>query len=360
MVIGRRALNRTTLERQLLLRRADLSTVDAVGRLVGLQAQAVNAPYLGLWSRLAGFELGQLTERLHDRSVVRASVLRGTQHLVRAEDYGWLRPLIAPVLARNWQAAFGRSTAGMDLAELESVAHSLLAGRTLTRPQLRDMLVARWPERDALALAWSVQALLPVVHPPPNGTWRRGGATPFVLAADWLGRPDAPDPAELVRRYLAAFGPATVADLQLWSGVRGLGEVVSSLDLVLLSDEDGRELYDLPDMSYPDADTPAPVRFLPEFDNLLVAYADRTRMMPDAYRKRVCVGAMVAATVLVDGTVRGTWTVKRDKESATLTIELFETLRRRDRDAVDAEGVRLLDFAAADVAHRDVAWKGAT
>lgn len=336
----------------MLLERSPMTVLDAVGRLVGLQAQAANAPYLGLWARLSGFALDDLTDRMTDRSVVRSSVLRGTQHLVRADDFWWLRALVDPALARGRQAAFGRQTAGVDLDELATHARALLAGRTLTRPRLGQELAGRWPDVDPLALAWSAQCLVPVVHPPPSGTWRRGGATPFMLASDWLGEgPAVHGPDELVRRYLAAFGPATVADVQQWSGVRGLGEVLARMPLVSLGDG----LYDLPDMTY-ESDVEAPVRFLPEFDNLMVAYADRTRLMPDEYRKRVCVGSMVFATVLVDGTVRGTWQLALGKDAASLTITLFERLSRVALAEVEAEAVRLLGFAAPDLDRRDVVW----
>lgn len=348
-----RRLNRTTLDRQLLLRRSGVSTLDAFGRLVAVQAQESNAPYLGLWSRLDGFALGDLTGLLEDRSVVRSSTLRGTQHLLAAADYLWLRPLVAATLARGRQAAFGRVTEGVDLAQLAAAGEALLAGRTLTRPQLRDLLAPRWPGVPPDALAWSVQCLVPVVHPPPNGTWRRGGATPFALAAEWLGRPlAAPDPKQLVRRYLAGFGPATVRDVQAWSGVPGLGEVVAELpDLVRL---DG-DLLDLPDMTYPDPDTPAPVRFLPEFDNLILAYVDRTRVLPDEYRKRICEGSATWPTVLVDGTVRGTWRLRWARTRLTISVELFERLPAADRDDVEAEALRLLEFAAPDL-ERELLW----
>jgi hypothetical protein len=350
--IDDRTLNRTTLARQLLLTRSAMPVADAVGHLVGLQAQFVNAPYLGLWTRLAGFSLGDLTARLADRTLVRSSVLRGTQHLVRGDDYGWLRPLIAPTLARGRQASFGKQTVGLDLGELVAYATELLSGRTLTRPQLGAELARRWPAYDPIVLGWCAQTLVAVVHPPPSGTWRKGGATPFALASDWLGeRPVVHGPEELVRRYLAAFGPATVADVQQWSGVRGLGEVVERMSLVSL----GNGLFDLPDMTY-ESDVDVPVRFLPDFDNLMIAYADRTRVMPDEYRKRVCVGAMVAATVLVDGTVRGTWKLVLGKKEATLTVTLFEKLSRTDQSEVAAEAVRLLDFAAADIERRDLVW----
>ncbi len=348
-----RTLNRTTLARQLLLSRSPMPVADAVGHLVGLQAQFVNAPYLGLWTRLSDFSLDDLTARLADRTVVRSSVLRGTQHLVRGDDYGWLRPLIAPSLARGRQASFGKQTVGLDLDALVAYATELLSGRTLTRPQLGAALAERWPAYDPLVLGWSAQTLVAVVHPPPSGTWRKGGSTPFTLAADWLGeRPVVHGAEELVRRYLAAFGPATVADVQQWSGVRGLAEVVERMSLVSL----GNGLLDLPDMTY-ESEVAVPVRFLSDFDNLMIAYADRTRVLPDEYRKRVCVGgAMVLATVLVDGTVRGTWKLVLGKEEATLTVTLFEKLSRVDQAEVEAEGLRLLDFAAADLERRDLVW----
>lgn len=347
-----RTLNRTTLGRQLLLERSPMPVVDAVGHLVGLQAQFVNAPYLGLWTRLSGFALDDLTARLADRSLVRSSVLRGTQHLVRGDDYGWLRPLIAPTLARGRQASFGKQTVGLDLDDLVAHATELLSGRTLTRPRLGAALARRWPRYDPIVLGWCAQTLVAVVHPPPSGTWRKGGATPFALASDWLGeRPVVHGPEELVRRYLTAFGPATAADVQQWSGVRGLAGVVERMSLVPL----GNGLLDLPDMTY-ESDVDVPVRFLPDFDNLMIAYADRTRVMPDEYRKRVCVGAMVAATVLVDGTVRGTWKLVLGKKSATLSVTLFEKLSRADRGEVAAEALRLLEFAASDIAKRELVW----
>lgn len=353
--LDRRALNRATLERQLLLRRADLPADAAIERLVALQAQETNEPYIGLWARLAGFRHEALTRLLHERRVVRSSLLRGTQHLATADDYLWLRPLLQPALDRGRQAAFGRRTAGLDLAELAAAGRALLQGRNLTRPQLRALLAERWPDRDPQALAWSVQALVPLVHPPPNGTWGSGGATPFALAEDWLGRPLAasPSPEELVRRYLAAFGPASVMDVQAWSGLTRLREVVERLRprLRVFRDEAGRELYDLPDAPLPDPGTPAPPRLLPMFDNLMVAYADRTRVMTDEHRRRVCVGAVVAATALVDGRVRGTWRIERQGETAVLLVELFEPLAAVDGAALAEEGARLLGFAAEGAAH---------
>ncbi|MEV0195083.1 winged helix DNA-binding domain-containing protein [Nonomuraea sp. NPDC050691] len=354
--VDRRTLNRAALARQSLTERADLPALDMIRHLVGLQAQAADPPYIGLWTRLSGFTHDDLTRLLYDRTVVRSSVLRGTQHIVTAADFPWLRPLMRAPLGRARQAAFGRATAGMDLDELAAAGRDLLRGRTLTRPRLRDLLAERWPDRDPEALAWSVQALVPVVHRPPSGTWGKGGATPFTLAEEWLGVPMAAEPGvdDLALRYLAAFGPAGVRDLQMWSGLRGLEAGLERLRprLRVYRDESGNELFDLPDAELPDPGTPVPVRFLPAFDNLVVAYADRTRIMTDEHRRRVCVGSMVAPTVLVDGFVRGTWKVTKDRDTAVLAVELFEPVTDRATiEELAEEGERLLDFAAAGLAH---------
>ena len=355
-VLTRRALNRTLLRRQALLERAVAPAQDMVGRLVAVQAQEPDAPYVGLWTRLEGFDHDQLARLLEDRLVVRSTVLRGTQHLVRADDYLWLRPLVQPALERVWRGTLGRRTDGVDPAELASAARGLLAGRTLTRPQLRDLLAERWPDRDAQALAWAAQALVPVVHPPPAGTWRRRGTIPFALAEEWLGRPLAAEPAPeaLLRRYLAAFGPASVADAQAWSGLTRLGEVAERLrgELRSFHNEAGRELLDLADAPLADPDTPAPVRFLPEFDNLLLGHADRSRVVSDEHRGLVVQGL---AAVLVGGFARAVWTVARDRGTATLVVEaLGDPLPAADRAAVAEEGARLLAFAAADATGHDI------
>ena len=351
-MLSLRALNRAMLERQLPLRRRRMPALAAVEHLVGLQAQLPNPPYIGLWTRLEGFAVGELSQLVHDRKVVRAVLLRATQHLTAAPDFLSLRPLLQPVLDRGRQAAMGRLTAGMDLAELAATGRELLRGRTLTRPQLRALLAERWPDRDPDALAWSVQYLVPLVHVPPGITWRTGGVVRSALAEDWLGRPPpgAPSTDGLIRRYLAAFGPATVADVQTRSGLRRLDVALARLrpELRVFHDEAGRELFDLPDAPRPDQRTPVPPRFLPEFDNLLVAHADRGRIMTDEHRRRVITGSLVRATVLVDGFVRGTWTIKRERGAATLTVELFAPLPADDQATVAEEGARLLAFTSPD------------
>ncbi|MEV0597306.1 winged helix DNA-binding domain-containing protein [Nonomuraea cavernae] len=348
-----RVLNRTTLNRQLLLGRAALSASQAIERLVALQGQDANPPYFGLWSRLASFTQDDLTSLLYGRRVVRSSLLRGTQHLTLAGDYLWLRPLMQAPLSRVRQAGFGRGTRSVDLEELAMLARGHLTGRTLTRSQLRDLLAERWPQAEAPALGWSAQTLLPVVHTPPSGVWNRGGGTPFTLAEEWLGRPldPAPPVERLITRYLAAFGPASMMDVQAWSGLTRLGAVMSAMPLRKYQDTEGRVLYDLPDAPLAPEDMPAPVRFLPYYDNLIVAYADRTRLMTVEQRRVVCVGAIVYPTFLVDGFVAGRW----DLRDGDLVVEPFDPLPEPVMAELADEGRRLLAFAGAPGA---VSWIG--
>lgn len=342
MRLTARASGRATLARQLLLERAGLPVVEATERLFGLNAQDPNLPYLALWSRLSPFAIDDLTAAIENGSLVRSTLMRATQHVVSAADFRLVRPMLAPLLRRVQRNGFGRRTAGVDLDALVAEAGALLADGVLTRPELGRRLAERWPQIEPAALGWSVQYLLPLVHPAPSGTWNVRGATPFARA----DIPAEGCPEELVRRYLAAFGPATVSDARAWSGIGGLREVFDRMRprLRTFTDESGRELFDLPDAPIPPADEPAPVRFLPEFDAPLLAFADRTRIMTDEVRKRVCVGAGVAATVLVDGTVAATWTVSRADDTAVLTVQPMRPLSPAERDDIEAEAHRLLAF----------------
>lgn len=364
-MITERALNRAALARQLLLERSSLPVPAAVGRLLGLNAQDPHLPYLALWTRLEGFALADLTAAIEDRSVVRAPLLRATQHLVSAADFRLLRPQLAPLLRRAQRNAFGSRTRGVDLDALVAAARELLAdGHVLTRSDLGRRLAERFPGSDPTALGWSVQYLLPVIHPAPSGTWGVRGPTPYA-SADWLGadgEPTRDGMREVVRRYLAAFGPATPADARVWSGLSGLREVFDDLrpELRVERDADGRELFDLPDAPRPAADTPAPVRFLPEFDGLLLAYHDRRRVMTDAVREVVCEVDIVAATVLVDGTVAATWSLTADRDTAALTVTPLRPLSAADRADVEAEGARLLRLAHPTSAAADVRWAAPT
>jgi hypothetical protein len=299
----------------MLLRRADIPVLDVIERQIGLNAQDPQPPYLALWARMRSFNRDTLTQLLYDRAVVRSTLMRSTQFMMRGPDFLALRPLLAPVLRRVQKGAFGRATSEVDLDELVALTRMHLADGQLTRPELGRLLAKRWPSVEGNALGWSAQYLVAMIHPPPSGTWGTGGATPFVLGESWLDGPLSTDPSpdELIRRYLAAYGPASVKDIQAWSGLTRLREPVDSLDLRTFHDENGVVLYDLPDAPLPDPDTPAPVRLLPYFDNLVLSHFDRSRVMTDEIRKLICIGAMTKPTLLVDGMVCGTWTIEPDR-----------------------------------------------
>ncbi|HEX2064183.1 MAG TPA: winged helix DNA-binding domain-containing protein, partial [Acidimicrobiales bacterium] len=251
--IGRRALNRATLDRQLLLRRHEVGVVDAVAHLVGLQAQAPFSPYFGLWSRIAGFDPQELARALLDRHVVRIVVMRGTIHLLTADDALALRPLTQPVMDRDLRtnATYSPPLDGIDLAELSRLARATVEAEPSTARQLGAVLAERWPGPEPAALAYAARNLLPLVQVPPRAVWGMSGQTTYTTLECWVGRPLDPDPSldAMVMRYLGAFGPATAADVQVWSGLTRLREVMDGLRPTLraLVDEDGRELLDLPD-----------------------------------------------------------------------------------------------------------------
>jgi hypothetical protein len=352
-VLGRRALNRALLERQGLLRRQDVPAIDMIEHLVGMQAQEPDDPYIGLWTRLGGFRAEELSGLISDRQAVRASLMRATIHLVSADDCLRLRPVVQPVLERDVypNSTYGRERlAGLDMMALLEAGRELLDDKPRTNTELRSLLGARWPERDPAALAYAVRGLLPVVHIPPRGIWGESGPVALSTVETWIGRGVESDrePDEMVLRYLRAFGPATVSDVRTWSKLTGLRTVVELLRprLRTFRDEHGRELFDVPDAPLPDADTPAPPRFLPRFDNALLSHADRGRIIGDEYRKRIIAsgGMGSVGTVLVDGLVRGTWKTERTRKKATLLIEPFEVLPKKYRDAVAVEGERLVRF----------------
>ncbi|MGI8333991.1 winged helix DNA-binding domain-containing protein [Actinomadura scrupuli] len=357
-VLGPRALNRATLARQALLRRADMTAAEAIEHLTGMQAQAPDAPYVGLWTRLRGFRAAELAELITERRAVRVSLMRATVHLVTARDCLELRPLVQVVLDRGFAGqVFARNLAGIDPAELQEAGRALMDERPRTRAELGRLLAGRWPGRDATSLAFAISYLLPVVQVPPRGVWRAGGRPTLAVAETWLGRPFAARPSldDLVLRYLAGYGPATVRDVQLWSGLTRLTEVTERLRprLRVFRDERGRELYDLPDAPRPGPDVPAPPRFLPEYDNLLLSHADRTRFIPDGRRVPLPPGnGGRQGTLLAGGLFRATWKITWRGDTATLQVEPFGPLP--DQDAIAGEGERLLAFAAADAAVHEI------
>ena len=372
-VVTARALGRATLARQHLLTRSDAAPLALIDHLVGLQAQAPWAPYVGLWTRLSAFAHADLAERLLDRTAVRAVAMRGTIHLLTADDALALPGLISPVLERDLRVnpTYAPALRGTDTAAVAATARRLVEAEPLGAAALGAALGRDWPDVAPAALVHAARALLPLVQVTPRAVWGRSGAATWTTTNAWLGRtaPDltaagARDAAidALVLRYLAAFGPASVADVQRWTGLTRLGPVLERLRPRLVelrtAAEPGagptRVLFDLPDAPRPDADVPAPVRFLPEFDNLTVAHADRARLVSERDRRRLWrSNGAVPGTFLVDGVVGGGWHIAREARVATLVVEPFAPLLRADRDELEAEGAALVRFAADDApSHR--------
>jgi len=355
-VLDERALNRALLARQLLLRRHRLSAFKTIARLVGMQAQIPNNPYVALWTRLAGFRPEELSRLITERRAVRIALMRSTIHLVTAADALTLRPAVQPALDRSFKASpFARAVAGIDTNELRATARGFLEEKPRTTAALGKLLQRRWPDTDATSLAYAIRALLPLVQVPPRGTWEGKGASTHTTADSWLGRALESEIQTdiMVLRYLRAYGPATVADVQAWSGVPGLRNTLERLRSRLLTFRDwrGRELFDVAAAPRPSARTPAPPRFLPEYDNVLLAHADRARIISDEDRRR---GGIGKPTVLVDGFVRATWSIQRSPRAATLIVEPLRPLNARERALVAAEAKRLLAFVAGDIPARDV------
>jgi hypothetical protein len=362
-VLDRRALNRALLARQLLLERSEMGPIDAMEHLVGMQSQAPTPPYFGLWTRLRTFAPEDLSRLIEEREAVRVVLMRGTIHLVSARDSLALRPLMQPVLLRALQGAYGKPLERMDMTALEAAGRALVDEKPRTFAELGARLAERWPDRDPAALAQGVRCLVALVQVPPRGLWGASGQATHTSAEAWLGRAfDAdPSPDEMVLRYLRAFGPASVADAQAWSGLTRLREAMARLRprLVTFRDERGAELFDLPDAPRPGPDAPAPVRFLPEWDNILLSHADRTRILAAERRKAIfTINGLIRTTILLDGFVAGTWKIAREKGAATLAIDPFQPLSKPHRAALADEGARLLAFAAPEETH-DVRFGGA-
>lgn len=351
-VLDRRALNRALLARQHLLRRADLDVPEALSRLIALQAQSAKAPYFALWARLKTFAPADLSDRLEDFSLARGTLMRGTLHVADATDFAAIRPLIQRGLDRFLTdgSVHGRALAGLDQAEIAGAARDLLRRGPLTATELRDVLAARWPGRDPQALAMAARIHLPMLQLPPRGLWGRSGQPTLAAMEDRL---TAPEPglalADLVRRYLAAFGPASVADAQTWLGLSRLAATFEALrpSLAVFLGEDGMELFDLPEAERPSGEIEAPVRFLGEFDNVLLAHDDRARIMSAEHKRLLYTpNGILRAAVLVDGFTAGRWRIEEGKTASVLHVELFDKPAKSVARALAEEGERLLAFAA--------------
>jgi hypothetical protein len=359
--LSNRALNRALLERQLLLARVRRPATEVIEHLVGMQAQVPIDPYVGLWARIEEFQPAELSGLIERRAAVRATLLRGTIHLATARDALEMRAILQVTLERlvHTGTPFGRDLAGVDVDELFAEARRLMDEQPRTRADLRRHLSERWPDHKADSLAAAASYMVPTVQVPPRGLWRKSGQPTLAAMDSWLAQPvprDSP-PDGIVLRYLAAFGPASTADVRTWSRLGGLAEVIDRLrpQLRTFRDEYGRELFDVPDASLPHPDTPAPVRFLPEYDNVGLSHADRSRVIRDDHRQRLLAENEVGnGGLMVDGFSAGTWRIAKDKGRATMRVRLFEPLTSSDLEAVEQEGTRLLAFLADDRQEREV------
>jgi Winged helix DNA-binding domain len=338
--LSERELNRALLARQMLLERAKTPLPRALERMAGLQAQYAPSMYIGLWSRLEGFERDQLTRGLERRSIIQGSMMRATIHLVSKRDY-W--PFVVGIRQAQrtwWLRTHGRDLDAKGIAANDRKVRRAFDGGTLTRAELEAVLGTR------LGLAG---LFLDLVRVPPSGTWERRRADLYALAEDWVGPESATENEGielLVRRYLQGFGPARPAEIADWASldVKTTRQALERLDLRRFQDEHGKELVDLPRLPLPDADTPAPVRFLPVWDATLLVHARRTQILPERHRPRIfnVRTPQSANTFLVDGQVAGTWRYDKGR----VKVEPFGRLAKGGRTELDEEAERLAAFHA--------------
>lgn len=347
-VLDRRALNRATLARQHLLepRPAGTGVAEVVAHLGGMQAQEPREPYTGLWSRVAEFDPTAASAALTGRTLVRTLLMRRTVHLVTADDCLALRALHQPMITQRTWGARKAELGGVTPEALAAAVRPCFAETPRTGAEVARLVADRFPDAGHAALADAAVSVLPLVQVPPRGTWDGTGPARLTTVDAWLGRePDpAPEVEQLVLRYLRAFGPAASADLRAWCGLSGLPAVVARVkpNLRTFRDERGRELLDLPGAPLPDPDTPAPVRFLPAFDNAVLGFDDRSRIIDDAHRGLSVTGARF---VLVDGRVAGTWTTSGEG-GTDLAVRPLRPLSPAETDDVVVEGERLRAFLA--------------
>lgn len=368
-ILSPRALNRATLARQHLLQRSDMAPLALIEHLVGLQAQESNPPYFGLWSRLQGFKIHDLTQLLEQRLAVRCALQRGTLHVLAAGDLLALRPLFQAALARMLVANHGKKLAGADTQAVAEAGRALLLAQALDSTQLGQQLAGLWPDAEPASLAVAVRCHEALVQLPPAGTWEQHRNALLLPADLWLGQPLAAQ-AELdpmLLRYLAAFGPASAQDAAVWCGLaltgpQGINAALERLAprLCRYRDEAGRLLFDLVGTALPAPDTPAPVRLVAGYDNLLLSHADRSRLFDAAMRPRIfTVNGQVRPTLLLDGFIQGTWKMASKGRQSVLEIVPFRRLSRRERQETEAEALLALDFAAPEATSRKVQFAAA-
>ena len=344
--LDRRTLNRATLDRQWLSERRQASSADAITHLVGLQAQEPLEPYAGLWSRLQDFRPAELVDLLESRRAVRTLMMRRTLHLLSADDCVAMRPLFRAMLVQKVRSGLGRRLDGVDLDELAAAGRPLFHERPQILNEVARAVADRWPETVVRDLGDALSSLVELVQVPPRGVWGRQGPAANTTIEAWLGTDPRPEVGldDVVRRYLRAYGPASSSDVRSWSGLTGLPAVIKRLrpELVSYRDERGRELLDLADATLPDPDLPAPPRFLPAFDNAVLGYDDRSRIIDDEHRGLSILGTRY---VLVDGRVAATWTSAADAGAGiTVVVEPLRRLNGDERHDLEEEAERLAAF----------------
>ena len=357
-ILDRQALNRALLARQLLLQRRPMSARAAIEHLVGMQAQAPNLPYVGLWSRLRGFRHEELSRLVETREAVRISLMRNTIHLVTARDAFGIKPLFMGLGERGFLrgSPWGRDLRDADLAAIGRSGQEIMGEKPRTVAELARRLGERFPKHDGVAMAYGVRYMVPLVFTPPRGVWGGQGPVALTTFEAWLGKPPGPAFAEddFVLRYLAAFGPASPTDMRAWSGL-AMKPVFERLrpKLRTFRDQEGRELFDLPKAPRPAADLQPPVRLLPDYDNILLAHADRTRILPPGRHLGLfSSNGIMKGSVLVDGFVRGAWIPATNGSTTALVITAFEkSIPKAKTRGVEAEGLRLLEFLAPGAKH---------
>jgi hypothetical protein len=344
--LNARELGRATLARQGLLERSSSAPTAMIEQVLGLQAQEPKPPFIGLWSRIEGFDAGDLRAALRSGEVVRATLMRATLHLWSASDYRTLRSALQPALDDAMAGILKARGEGVVVDDTLAAARKLLArGRKLTFNEVRDALREQFPDVDHRALGYVTRTGLPLAMVPTEDAWGYPRDSQFQMVAK-VDKAAATE--ELVRRYLGAFGPATPQDMQVWSGLKGLKRVFASIEDELEVLDGG--LYDLPGAPRPDPDSPAPVRFLPAFDNMLLGHKDRTRVIDEEHRPKVVTKNLrIHPVFLVDGRAAGMWSVKATKKKATLTLEPFAKLTKKAQKELAEEGERLLRFAEPEV-----------
>jgi len=345
--VNARELNRATLARQGLLERAKLGIAEAVDRFGGLQAQEARPPFVALHARLDGFEREQLADALRAGDVVRAMLMRATLHIVSRERYAQLRPALDDVMSRAMAGALRGRDDGLDLEKLLPAATELLKVQPRTFNELRALLSERFPKVNERALGYAVRTQLPLVMVASDDAWAFPRDTPFALPKGRLRKADL---EQLVRDYLAAFGPATAVDAQRFSGLQGLKPVFETLRAELVTFKDGRrELFDLPDAPRPGEEAQAPPRFLADFDSLVLAHDDRTRVIADEHKPKIASKNLrIPAMVLYDGFAAGTWRIEKKRGVATLSVTPFAKLPRGAAKQLEPEALALAAFAEPD------------